>query len=108
MELGQVLTAERRRAARKAGYWPDRLIVDDLDQHARQRPDQVALSDHNSMTGRSTVLSYRHLKRLSDRIALGLLDLGIGRGDVIGLQLPNWWQMAALHLAAVRIGAITN
>ena len=24
------------------------------------------------------------------------------------MQLPNWWQFAALHLAALRIGAITN
>src|SRR5262249_57743701 len=76
--------------------------------HARERPDQVALVDHNSMTGGSTTLSYRQLKRLADRIALGLLDLGIGNGDVVGLQLPNWWQMAALHLACVRVGAITN
>jgi cyclohexanecarboxylate-CoA ligase len=108
MELGVVLTPQRARAARAAGLWPDRLAIDDLDQHARERPNQAALTDHNSMTGRSTTLSYRHFKRLTDRIALSLIELGIGPGDVVGAQLPNWWQMAALHFACLRIGAITN
>ena len=108
MELGTILSPQRIAAARSAGLWPDRLLTDDLDEHARARPDQVAITDHNSMTGRSTALSYRQLKRLVDRAALGLLELGIGPGDVVGLQLPNWWQMAAMHLACVRIGAITN
>jgi cyclohexanecarboxylate-CoA ligase len=27
---------------------------------------------------------------------------------VVSLQLPNWWQFNALHLACARIGAITN
>jgi cyclohexanecarboxylate-CoA ligase len=108
MDLGAILSPERRAKARQAGLWPDRLGIDDLDRHAGERPDQVAVTDHNSMTGRSTTLSYRQLKRLSDRIALGLIELGIGQGDVVGAQLPNWWQMMALHLACVRIGAITN
>jgi cyclohexanecarboxylate-CoA ligase len=108
MELGAILSPERRAAARKAGLWLDRLPIEELDRHARERPDQVAVTDHNSMTGRSTTLSYRQLKRLSDRIALGLIELGIGQGDVVGAQLPNWWQMMALHLACIRIGAITN
>jgi len=108
MDLGAILSPERRAAARQAGLWPDRLTIDDLDRHARERPDQVAVTDHNSMTGRSTTLSYRQLKRLVDRIALGLIELGIDKGQVVGAQLPNWWQMIALHLACVRIGAITN
>jgi cyclohexanecarboxylate-CoA ligase len=108
MDLGVVLSPERRRAARAASLWPDRSTIDYLDQHARERPDQVALTDHNSMTGRSTTLSYRQLKRYADRVALGLRALGISKGDVVGLQLPNWWQVAALHLACARIGAITN
>jgi cyclohexanecarboxylate-CoA ligase len=29
-------------------------------------------------------------------------------GDVVSYQLPNWWEFVALHLACLRIGAITN
>ncbi|HEX2940146.1 MAG TPA: AMP-binding protein, partial [Rhodopila sp.] len=43
-----------------------------------------------------------------DALARGLGRLGIQRGDVISFQLPNWWQFHALHLAALRIGAVTN
>ena len=39
---------------------------------------------------------------------LGLRRLGVGRGDVVSWQLPNWWQVVALHLACVRIGAVSN
>jgi len=46
--------------------------------------------------------------RLSRRIALGLAALGVERGDVVSYQLPNWWQFVALHLACLRIGAVTN
>ena len=37
-----------------------------------------------------------------------LYGLGVGPGDVVALQLPNWWQFNLMHIACVRIGAITN
>ena len=70
MDLGAILSPERRDAARRAGLWPDRLPIDDLDRHARERPDQVAVTDHNSMTGRATTLSYRQLKRFAPLLPL--------------------------------------
>ncbi|MBC7182653.1 MAG: AMP-binding protein, partial [Marinobacter sp.] len=42
------------------------------------------------------------------RMAAGLAGMGIGKGDVVACQLPNWWQTTALHLACMRIGAILN
>lgn len=30
------------------------------------------------------------------------------KGEVVSCQLPNWWQFTALHLACMRIGAVTN
>ena len=58
--------------------------------------------DHNSVTGQRTELTFRALAERVDRIARGLMRLGIERGDVISFQLPNWWQFHALHLAALR------
>ncbi|MBN8909026.1 MAG: AMP-binding protein, partial [Rhodospirillales bacterium] len=51
---------------------------------------------------------YRELAMLVDRLALGLAGLGVRRDDVVSFQLPNWWQFTALHLACLRIGAVTN
>ena len=39
------------------------------------------------------------------RVASGLRALGVERGDVVAVQLPNWWEFAAVHLACGRIGA---
>jgi len=106
--LGVLLSTERRRAMRTAGLWPDRLALDHLDDNLRAAPDDVALIDHNSMTGRSTALTWRDLDRRSRGIAVALARAGIEPGDVVAWQLPNWWEFVALHLACLRVGAISN
>jgi cyclohexanecarboxylate-CoA ligase len=93
---------------REAGHWRGRLALDDFDAALQQWPDHPAVIDSNSMTGRRTALTYRDLNDRVGRIARGLLRLGVARGDVVSLQLPNWWQIPALHLACLRIGAVTN
>ncbi len=45
---------------------------------------------------------------MADRIAVGLSRLGVGRNDVVALQLPNWWQFTLTYLACSRIGAVLN
>ena len=52
--------------------------------------------------------TYRELAALADRIAVGLTRLGVGRNDVVAMQLPNWWQFSLLYLACSRIGAVLN
>ena len=42
------------------------------------------------------------------RAAASLKRMGIGRGDVISVQLPNWWEFAVIALAAFRVGAVVN
>ena len=54
------------------------------------------------------VIRISELGKMVDRVALGLLELGLGKGDVISIQLPNWNEFIILHYAATRIGAITN
>lgn len=89
-------------------YWPDRLLTDHLDEAAARHPDKVAVTGRNSMSGATTTLSWRQLRRRVDRIAAGLAALGVEPGAVVACQLPNWWEFVALHLACVRIGALTN
>ncbi|MBI4967449.1 MAG: AMP-binding protein [Rhodospirillales bacterium] len=108
MDLKLVLPGERIAAMTRAGFWGSRTLLDDLDDAASEVPDQVALTDWNSSTGQATTLSYRQLKKLSERLGAGLAALGVEKGQVVSFQLPNWWQFAALHLACLRIGAITN
>src|SRR5689334_21555924 len=106
--MDPILPPERARAMRAAGLWPDRLITDYFDEAAATKPNQLAVADHNSMTGRPSRLTYRELAERVDRMAVGLAKLGVEAGDVVAFQLPNWWQFVALYLACVRIGAVGN
>lgn len=82
--------------------WPNKTILDYLNEAIEKYPEKWALIDKKSR------YTYKELGKLIDRAALGLLSLGIGKGDVISLQLPNWNEFVILHYAATRIGAITN
>ena len=82
--------------------WPNRTILDYLQDAIAKDPEKLAIIDKKSR------YTYGELGRLVDRVAFGLLELGIGKGDVISIQLPNWNEFIILHYAATRIGAITN
>jgi acyl-CoA synthetase (AMP-forming)/AMP-acid ligase II len=41
-----------------------------------------------------------------ERFAGALYELGVRPGQVVAMQLPNWWQACALYLAAARLRAV--
>ncbi|MEM7252736.1 MAG: AMP-binding protein [Pseudomonadota bacterium] len=108
MSNGVMLTRQRIDAMTAAGLWRDETILDYLAIAEREYPDQAVITDYNSESQRETTLTYRNLIRYSRRIAGALKSAGIGRGDVVAFQLPNWWQFVAIHVACVRLGAISN
>jgi cyclohexanecarboxylate-CoA ligase len=108
MEFDAVLLAPRRAESIAKGYWHDRTINDDLDACLAACPDKLALKAIRLDTGAVTTFTYRELAALADRMAVGLARLGVGRNDVVAMQLPNWWQFSALYLACTRIGAVLN
>ena len=108
MAFDPIFPGDRLERLTEAGLWGDELIVDHLDRVVREKPDAVAVVDHNSATGERTRLSYGDLGRLSLRVAAGLRQLGIGPGDVVAVQLPSWWHYFVLYPACARIGAVIN
>ncbi|MDD2729650.1 AMP-binding protein [Malikia sp.] len=56
--------------------------------------------------GTVTRWTFADLDRETCRLAWGLRSLGLGRGDVVGMYLPNLPQAAAAMLAVAKIGAI--
>jgi cyclohexanecarboxylate-CoA ligase len=108
MDLGVMLTPDRIAAMEARGDWAGRTVVDYLEDTVAAVPDRTAVIATVGATGGTTTLTYADLDRLARRIALGLHALGVGPGDVVSFQLPNWWQFTALHLACVHIGAISN
>ena len=52
--------------------------------------------------------SYRTVAEKVDCVARNLALAGITKGDVVSAQLPNWAEFLVIHLAATRLGAVTN
>lgn len=107
-EFMHALTPERIKENRDPGYWTDDTILTYLDRAIAKTPDKIAVIDYNSTTGARNVVTFAELGNHVDRLAMGLAGLGVTKGDVVSVQLPNWWQFHATHLAAMRLGAITN
>lgn len=95
------------RAAMSRDTWPGRTLLDYLDDAVEAHPGRVAVVGYTDSGGRHQ-LTYTELAEQADRVAAGLLNLGVGAGDVVSAQLPNWWQMPVLGLACLRVGAVTN
>jgi len=108
MEFDAVLLPSRRAASIAQGFWHDRTINDELDACVATCPDKLALTTVRVETGAVRRFSYRKLAAMADRIAVGLARLGVGRGDVVAMQLPNGWPFTLTYLACARIGAVIN
>lgn len=107
MEFDAVLLPPRRAPSIARGHWHDRTINDYLDDCLAVSPDKLALTAVRDGS-EACRLTYRQLATLADRIAVGLSRLGVGRNDVVAMQLPNWWQFSLLYLACSRLGAVVN
>ena len=71
-----------------------------LRESARAYPEKpVALFDGGQMT-------YRELDALSDQFAAGLRQSGIGRGDSVAVQLPNFPHFLIAYFAILKNGSI--
>ncbi len=108
MEFDAVLIPPRRAAMIEQGLWHERTINDALDACLAACPDQTALTAVQVESGTTVRFTYRELATMADRIAVGLSRLGVGRNDVVSLQLPNGWQFTLAYLACSRIGAVIN
>ena len=108
MEFDAILLPPRRAESIAKGWWFDRTINHELDACVAAHPDKIALTAVRSESGEVRRFTYRELATLADRIAVGLARLGVGRNDVVSMQLPNWWQFSLMYLACSRIGAVLN
>jgi len=96
------LTPERIERYTRSGHWGAETFYDILARRASAHPDRVALVD------RARRVTYGELKIRVDRVAAHLSALGLGPGDIITIQLPNWTEFAYVFSAAERLGAVAN
>src|SRR5687768_6114366 len=93
-------------AYRQKGWWRDETVLDDLRRAIKSHPDKTAIIAARYFSRDVTKLSYVELGMYVDRFAGALRELGVGREQIIAVQLPNWWQFTAIALACARLGAV--
>ncbi len=93
---------------RQAGYWLDKTVDQLLTEAVARTPDKIAIVADRADRDQAPRFTYRQLNDLADRAASSLLRLGVGRGDVVTVQLPNWWEFVVTAFACSKIGAVMN
>jgi cyclohexanecarboxylate-CoA ligase len=96
----------RRPRHEATGAWPQPTVSALLDARARSDPDRAYLVEGAWEGGRT--FTFAQVARRAERMAVGLARLGVGPGDVVSWQLPNWMEAAALAAAVDRRGAVSN
>lgn len=83
-----------------AGFWDNTSISDLWERNAKEHPAEQALADSK------TRLTWAEANRWIDRLALGLLETGLTKDDVVVLQLPNVVELALLRVACEKAGLV--
>jgi non-ribosomal peptide synthetase component E (peptide arylation enzyme) len=81
-------------------WWSGLTFGDILDRAADIHPEKEAFVD------RKMRLTYGEAKEKTNKLAIGLMDLGIQPLDRVLLQLPNWNEFVFAYFAIQKIGAI--
>jgi acetyl-CoA synthetase len=79
--------------------------VEVCDRWAAAEPGRLALV-HIRPDGRSEDISYGWLRHTSNRLANALRAHGVGRGDRVAILLPQAPEVAAVHIAIYKLGAV--
>jgi non-ribosomal peptide synthetase component E (peptide arylation enzyme) len=82
--------------------WMQKTVFDLLAEQAAKHPDRVAIKAQHG------AISYGELKDRIERAAQFYRSIGITRGDVVTVQLPNRIEFAVAFIALELLGAIAN
>lgn len=106
----ELFDEEQRAAFAAGGWWTGRTWSGLLDAAVAARPDALALVDPldraTVMGGPVRSLTWAEAGEEVRRTSAALHALGVRRGDVVGVQLPNVVELPLTLVAIARLGAI--
>ena len=102
MRFDPVVDHELAARWRAAGQWGDATFFDVLAERARADPQREVFVDAHER------ISYGALKDRVERCAAFLDHIGVRRGDVVTIQLPNRIAFPVVFFALELLGAIAN
>jgi len=80
--------------------YPEITLNEMLEDAARKYPDAPCTIFKGAR------ITYREMNELTDRLAAGLVDLGIKKGDRVGIFMPNTPQFVLAYFAILKAGAV--
>jgi len=81
---------------------PEISLPELVDRAAEKWPDRPALIFYGKR------ITFRELTDLAKRFATALADMGVKKGDVVALYLPNCPQFVIAYYGAMRLGAVVT
>jgi len=102
MAYVNMMPAELAAKYTREKLWLQKTVFDILAAGAAAYPDRVAIKDQNG------TITYGALKERIERAAQFYRLIGIKRGDVVTIQLPNRVEFAVAFIALELLGAIAN
>lgn len=103
---------EKRQKYREEGWWGDQTLADLFFANCAKYPERMALIDAPNRGdfafGAPRRLTYAEMRAEVERYAGALVAAGLGKDDVIVIQLPNISEFVSLYFAAATIGAIVS
>ena len=85
------------------GWWTHETLGELLAQGLSANPD-TGFWVHSAV--RPFTGTFSDIELQARRLAAGLRNRGVGPGDVVALQLPNWAEAAASFWASAFLGAV--
>jgi len=80
-------------------WWAGLTWGEIFDKATDLYPRKIGLVDDTAK------FTYRELREKVDRLAVSLIELGVGRGDFALIQLPNWHEFITSYFALQKVGA---
>ena len=84
----------------KKGYWDTTSLSDLWERNAKRYPDAEAIVDSRYR------LTWSQAYEWIDKLALGLMERGIKKDDLIASQLPNCIELCLLRVACEKAGIL--
>lgn len=84
------------------GDWANRTVADFARALSEKSPNRIILVDGE------LELTTGDLFGRALALAGYFQSIGLSAGDVVSFQLPNWWECAAINIAAAMVGVVIN
>ena len=79
---------------------PEKPLFYFLEESARKYPDRACT------IFKGAAISFREMNELTDHLAAGLVDLGVHKGDRVGIFMPNTPQFVMAYFAILKAGGV--